>query len=248
MQPQNVWRVNRRITNSSESSDNLDLEDNCKLENRNKQARRSNPKRLSTGSGNMNFSADADPDSPSVLSRKPPSRLQKSSESSELGSTDTLDSERRNTLKSSDSDETLDSLEKDLQESSPTEPEKKDEDSSFWRRRTNSQESKESNLDIQLLAYTLVSKIQENGNSTNNEDDKNNQEAEDKVKAHLPKKNQQSSSSEDNKTLSSTFNNLLASKNDEDLQNMLNGNISEVSTESTKSFKEKLIMFEKLGK
>lgn len=49
---------------------------------------------------------------------------------------------------------------------------------------------------------------------------------------------------EDNKMI---FDNLLVSKNDEDLQNMLNGNISEVSTD-TKSFKEKLIMFEKLGK
>lgn len=49
---------------------------------------------------------------------------------------------------------------------------------------------------------------------------------------------------EDNKLL---FNNLLTTKNDEELQNMLNGNISEVSTD-TKSFKEKLIMFEKLGK
>ena len=49
---------------------------------------------------------------------------------------------------------------------------------------------------------------------------------------------------EDNKM---HFNNLLSTNNDEDLQNMLNGNISEVSTD-TKSFKEKLIMFERLGK
>lgn len=49
---------------------------------------------------------------------------------------------------------------------------------------------------------------------------------------------------DDNKNL---FNSLLVNKNDEDLQNMLNGNISEVST-TTKSFKEKLIMFERLGK
>lgn len=221
-----------------------------------------------------------------VLTRKPPSRLQKSSESSELGSTDTLDSERRNTMKSSDSDETLDSLEKDFQDSqiehdkkeeeplesildrrekskaeeeqeqqSPQTPDK-EKVTSFWRRRANSQESKDSNnLDIQLLAYTLVSKIQENGNSNNDHNDKNHEE--DKILSpsspvvSYPKKkqhHQQSTSSEDNKTLSSTFNNLLSTKNDEDLQNMLNGNISEVSTESTKSFKEKLIMFEKLGK
>ncbi|XP_016845635.1 uncharacterized protein LOC103316545 isoform X2 [Nasonia vitripennis] len=274
------WRGNRRMAHSSESSDNFDLDENCRLENRAK-ARRSTPKRLSGGFGDEQENI--------VLLRKSSSRLQKSSESSELGSTDTLDSERRNTMKSSDSDETLDSLEKDLQsqpeqdckdeettesvlerrekaseEEEEAEEDEKDEKSSFWQRRANPQESKD--LDIQLLAYTLVSRIQENGNNEdrdNNEDNHLQQYHEEERTGKsisssspvvvYPKKKQQQqqmqhqqSSSEDNKTLSS-INNLLSSKMDEDLQNMLNGNISEVSTD-TKSFKEKLIMFEKLGK
>ena len=272
------WRQNRRVAHSSESSDNLDLDDNSKLENR--KVRKTTPKRLSSGSGG-NYMDDHE----NVILRKPSSRLQKSSESSELGSTDTLDSERRNTMKSSDSDETLDSLEKDLQEQqSPPEQDCKDEETtesilerrekgseeednekgvgSYWRRRTNSQESKDTNnLDIhQLLAYSLVTRIQENGN--NDADNEENHHHEEDRSSKIcsaspvvvyPKKKQhqqqiqQQSSSEDNKTLSSTINNILSSKTDEDLQNMLNGNISEVSTD-TKSFKEKLIMFEKLGK
>lgn len=115
-----------------------------------------------------------------------------------------------------------------------TSPEK-----TYWRQTSDSKE----NFDInQLLAITIVTRMSDNGNNQRNNT------------AGYPKKKQQQLSSppsspvvqqqEDNKMM---FNNLLASKNDEDLQNMLNGNISEVSTD-TKSFKEKLIMFEKLGK
>lgn len=107
----------------------------------------------------------------------------------------------------------------------------------YWRQ---SSESKE-NIDIhQLLAITIVTRMADNGNNQ-------------RSSVIYPKKKQQIATSqptspvakqEDNKMI---FDNLLVSKNDEDLQNMLNGNISEVSTD-TKSFKEKLIMFEKLGK
>lgn len=108
-------------------------------------------------------------------------------------------------------------------------------DKSYWRQ---SSESKE-NLDIhQLLAITIVTQMAtDNGNNQRG------------TNVFL-KKNQSSPPTsplvkpEDNKMI---FNNLLSTKNDEDLQNMLNGNISEVSTD-TKSFKEKLIMFERLGK
>lgn len=94
---------------SSESSDNLDLDD--KLENR--RIRRT-PKRIpSTGIMDMTPGDDREGEKRPTPTRKPP-RLQKSSESSELGSTDTLDSEKRN--KSSESTETLDSLEKDLEQ------------------------------------------------------------------------------------------------------------------------------------
>lgn len=110
-------------------------------------------------------------------------------------------------------------------------------DKYYWRQ---SSEPKE-NLGIhQLLAITIVTRMADNGNNQ-------------RSSVIYPKKKQQMSTSqptspvakqEDTKML---FDNLLVSKNDEDLQNMLNGNISEVSTD-TKSFKEKLIMFEKLGK
>lgn len=110
-------------------------------------------------------------------------------------------------------------------------------DKFYWRQ---SSESKE-NIDIhQLLAITIVTTMTDNGNNQ-------------RSSVIYPKKKQQMTTSQptspvakqdDNKML---FDNLLVSKNDEDLQNMLNGNISEVSTD-TKSFKEKLIMFEKLGK
>lgn len=109
-------------------------------------------------------------------------------------------------------------------------------DKFYWRQ---SSESKE-NIDIhQLLAITIVTRMAENGNNQ-------------RSSVIYPKKQQIAASQptspvakqEDNKMI---FDNLLVSKNDEDLQNMLNGNISEVSTD-TKSFKEKLIMFEKLGK
>jgi len=95
---------------SSESSDNLDVED--RLENR--RIRRT-PKRMpSTSIVDMIVSGDDHERERRPTPTRKPSRLQKSSESSELGSTDTLDSERRN--KSSESTETLDSLEKDLEQ------------------------------------------------------------------------------------------------------------------------------------
>ncbi|KAG7198191.1 hypothetical protein KM043_005604 [Ampulex compressa] len=252
---------------SSESSDNLELED--RLENR--RIRRP-PKRIPSTSVVDIVPADSHEEERRPTPTRKPSRLQKSSESSELGSTDTLDSERRN--KSSESTETLDSLEKDLEQEKKQQDimdnndrrEKNDswsnrsmatsdsdqtsmadgtEDSKslispdkfYWRQ---SSESKE-NIDIhQLLAITIVTRMADNGNNQ-------------RSSVIYPKKKQQISTSqptspvakqEDNKVI---FDNLLVSKNDEDLQNMLNGNISEVSTD-TKSFKEKLIMFEKLGK
>ncbi|XP_076760475.1 uncharacterized protein LOC143429010 isoform X1 [Xylocopa sonorina] len=251
---------------SSESSDNFELDD--RLENR--RIKRT-PKRVpSTSYVDIVPADDQEEEKRSVQVRKPV-RLQKSSESSELGSTDTLDSERRN--KSSESTETLDSLERDLDQDRKQEDiadaerrEKNDswsnkhmvtshsdeisaadgtEDSKslispdkfYWRQ---SSESKE-NIDIhQLLAFTIVTRMADNGNNQ-------------RSSVIYPKKKQQIATSqptspvakqEDNKMI---FDNLLVSKNDEDLQNMLNGNISEVSTD-TKSFKEKLIMFEKLGK
>nr|XP_034188993.1 myosin-3-like isoform X2 [Osmia lignaria] len=252
---------------SSESSDNLEMDD--RLENR--RIRRT-PKRIASSSYVDIVATDEQEDEKRPVSVRKPSRLQKSSESSELGSTDTLDSERRN--KSSESTETLDSLERDLDQDRKQEDladavvdkrEKNDswtnknlvttdeippvadgtEDSKslispdkfYWRQ---SSESKE-NIDIhQLLAITIVTRMTDNGNNQ-------------RSSVIYPKKKQQITASqptspvakqEDNKML---FDNLLVSKNDEDLQNMLNGNISEVSTD-TKTFKEKLIMFEKLGK
>ncbi|XP_026294771.1 uncharacterized protein LOC726231 isoform X4 [Apis mellifera] len=258
-------RSSKRV--SSESSDNLDSED--RLENR--RMRRA-PKRIPSTSYVDIVPMDDQEEEKRAVQRKP-CRLQKSSESSELGSTDTLDSERRN--KSSESTETLDSLERDLDQDRKQEDladtvvvadrrEKSDpwtnksltmshsdqmadntEDSKplispdkfYWRQ---SSESKE-NIDIhQLLAITIVTRMADNGNNQ-------------RSSVIYPKKKQQITTSqptspvakqEDNKMI---FDNLLVSKNDEDLQNMLNGNISEVSTD-TKSFKEKLIMFEKLGK
>lgn len=110
-------------------------------------------------------------------------------------------------------------------------------DKFYWRQSSDTKE----NIDIhQLLAITIVTRMADNGNNQ-------------RSPVIYPKKKQQITTSpptspvakqEDNKMI---FDNLLTSKNDEDLQNMLNGNISEVSTD-TKSFKEKLIMFEKLGK
>lgn len=114
-------------------------------------------------------------------------------------------------------------------------------DNKYYWRQSSEPVSKE-NLGIQqLLAITIMTRMADNGNNQ-------------RGSVIYPKKRQQMSTSqptspvakqEDTKML---FDNLLVnSKNDEDLQNMLNGNISEVSTD-TKSFKEKLIMFEKLGK
>lgn len=114
-------------------------------------------------------------------------------------------------------------------------------DNKYYWRQSSEPVSKE-NLGIQqLLAITIMTRMADNGNNQ-------------RGSVIYPKKRQQMSTSqptspvakqEDTKIL---FDNLLVnSKNDEDLQNMLNGNISEVSTD-TKSFKEKLIMFEKLGK
>ncbi|XP_025261829.1 microtubule-associated protein futsch isoform X2 [Camponotus floridanus] len=258
---------------SSESSDNLDVED--RLENR--RIRRT-PKRMpSTSIVDMIVSGDDHERERRPTPTRKPSRLQKSSESSELGSTDTLDSERRN--KSSESTETLDSLEKDLEQDRKDEEitdnvvdkrEKNDSwssrnaavsdsdqasmgddtedskslisaDNKYYWRQSSEPVSKE-NLGIQqLLAITIMTRMADNGNNQ-------------RGSVMYPKKRQQMSTSqptspvakqEDTKIL---FDNLLVnSKNDEDLQNMLNGNISEVSTD-TKSFKEKLIMFEKLGK
>lgn len=112
-------------------------------------------------------------------------------------------------------------------------------DKYYWRQ--SSEPVPKENLGIhQLLAITIVTRMADNGNNQ-------------RSSVIYPKKKQQMSTSqptspvakqEDTKML---FDNLLVGKNDEDLQNMLNGNISEVSTD-TKSFKEKLIMFEKLGK
>lgn len=252
---------------SSESSDNLELDD--RLENR--RVRRA-PKRIPSTSLVDIVPADDHEEEKRPIPLRKPSRLQKSSESSELGSTDTLDSERRN--KSSESTETLDSLERDSeqdrkQDEIPDNVDRREKNDSwtnrnvtaaesdqtsvadgaedskslispdkfYWRQ---SSESKE-NLDIhQLLAITIVTRMADNGNNQ-------------RSSVIYPKKKQQITTSqptspvakqEDNKMI---FDNLLVSKNDEDLQNMLNGNISEVSTD-TKSFKEKLIMFEKLGK
>ncbi|XP_076641970.1 uncharacterized protein LOC143352878 isoform X3 [Halictus rubicundus] len=251
---------------SSESSDNLEMED--RLENR--RIRRT-PKRIPSTSYVDIVPQDEQEEEKRPVPVRKPSRLQKSSESSELGSTDTLDSERRN--KSSESTETLDSLERDLDQDRKQEDsadavteqrEKSDSwsnknivdpeemsvangaedsrslistDKFYWRQ---SSESKE-NIDIhQLLAFTIVAKMADNGNNQ-------------RSSVIYPKKKPITGSQptspvakqqEDNKMI---FDNLLVSKNDEDLQNMLNGNISEVSTD-TKSFKEKLIMFEKLGK
>lgn len=99
-------RSSKRV--SSESSDNLDSED--RLENR--RMRRA-PKRIpSTSYVDIVPMDDQEEEKRAVAVQRKPCRLQKSSESSELGSTDTLDSERRN--KSSESTETLDSLERDL--------------------------------------------------------------------------------------------------------------------------------------
>ncbi|XP_066583583.1 dentin sialophosphoprotein-like isoform X8 [Prorops nasuta] len=253
---------------SSESSDNLDLDD--RLENR--RVRRL-PKRVpSTSIVDIVPVDDPDEEKRPTPLRKP-SRLQKSSESSELGSTDTLDSDRKN--KSTGSTETLDSLERDLEQdrkdeditenildrrekndswvkntssesnrtsmTERTEDSKVSSDKSYWRQ---SSESKE-NLDIhQLLAITtIVTRMNDNGNNQ-------------RSPVIYARKKQQISASpptspvakQDDNNL--VFDNLLTTKNDEDLQNMLNGNISsEVSsTTDTKSFKEKLIMFEKLGK
>ncbi|XP_076176818.1 uncharacterized protein LOC143151506 isoform X6 [Ptiloglossa arizonensis] len=253
---------------SSESSDNLELDD--RLENR--RIRRT-PKRIPSTSFVDIVPADDQEEEKRPMPVRKPSRIQKSSESSELGSTDTLDSERRN--KSSESTETLDSLERDLDQERKQEEladgvmDKREKNNSwtnknivatdseqisvadgtedskslispdkfYWRQ---SSESKE-NIDIhQLLAITIVTRMADNGNNQ-------------RSSVIYPKKKQQITGSqptspvakqEDNKMI---FDNLLVSKNDEDLQNMLNGNISEVSTD-TKSFKEKLIMFEKLGK
>ncbi|XP_014230520.1 bromodomain-containing protein DDB_G0270170-like isoform X2 [Trichogramma pretiosum] len=270
---------NKRMAHSSESSDNLELDDNCKLENR----RRSTPKRLS--------------------------RLRKNSESSELGSTDTLDSERRNhTMKSSDSDETLDSLEKDLLE--PVLPvvvssrkskeedelqsiqqcdnnsmvavvERRDDNAdetadtkvgAFWRRKTSSSgnqvvvesnKDEKADLDIhQLGGYLLAgNKIHENGNNDSKEDTTSPALVYAKKKQmqamHLQQQQHQQQQQQAQQpsrgggggggSEEQTKNNQLTNKSDEEVQNMLNGNISEVTTD-TRSFKEKLIMFEKLGK
>ena len=110
-------------------------------------------------------------------------------------------------------------------------------DKSYWRQSSDSKE----NLDIhQLLAITIVSQMA--GDNGNNQRGSNVYSKKSQLTSSPP--TSPVAKAEDNKML---FNNLLSTKNDEDLQNMLNGNISEVSTD-TKSFKEKLIMFERLGK
>lgn len=104
------WRSSSKYIISSESSDNIELDD--KLDNR--KIHRP-PKRIPSSSitdiyPNENYH---DNEKKPIPMRKP-SRLQKKSESSDLGSTDTLNSEKRN--KSFDSTETLDSLEKDFEQ------------------------------------------------------------------------------------------------------------------------------------
>lgn len=97
----NFWR-------SSESSDNPELD-----ERPDSRRVRRPPKRIPSknDSPSSPIIAQCEERRPTPI---PKPRLQKSSESSELGSTDTLGSDRRN--KSSDSTETLDSLEKDLEQ------------------------------------------------------------------------------------------------------------------------------------
>lgn len=108
----------------------------------------------------------------------------------------------------------------------------------YWK----STDSKD-NLDIhQLLAITIVSRMSDNGNEKREVYNKKQENPPQKLSRSVP--SSPATKSDDNKML---FNNLIGSNNEEDLQNMLNGNISEVSTD-TKSFKEKLYMFEKLGK
>lgn len=109
-------RCSRRSSSkrvSSESSDNLESGEDRLVEGR--RMRRA-PRRIPSTSYVVDIVDDGrhvdEEERRPIVARKA-CRLQKSSESSELGSTDTLDSERRN--KSSESTETLDSLERDLE-------------------------------------------------------------------------------------------------------------------------------------
>lgn len=97
----NFWR-------SSESSDNPELDEIAESRRVRRPPKRIPSKNLVDSSPIIAQCEDRRP------TPVPKPRLQKSSESSELGSTDTLGSDRRN--KSSDSTETLDSLEKDLEQ------------------------------------------------------------------------------------------------------------------------------------
>ncbi|KAK0083150.1 hypothetical protein PV325_009235 [Microctonus aethiopoides] len=263
-------KISRR-TIGLENFDNHEFEDH--IENR---KIRKSPKKINNS--NMidvlcENSIFKDSKRPATIKKPISSRFRRSSDSSELGSTDTLNSEKQQKL--FDSTETIDSLEKDSENDGKIEQYHDNEitlttasesdsdgnnannknneinenngnnvekttslmsnDESFWRPRSDSKE----NIDIhQLLAITIVSRMSDNSNNQRNS-------------APFPKKKLASPPTspvvkqEGNKLL---FNNLLVNNNDnEELQNMLNGNISEVSMD-TKSFKEKLIMFEKLGK
>ncbi|KAK0167511.1 hypothetical protein PV327_004899 [Microctonus hyperodae] len=263
-------RISRR-TIGLESFDNHEFEDN--MENR---KIRKAPKKI-YNSNMIDVLCEnnifKDSKRPATVKKPISSRFRRSSDSSELGSTDTLNSEKQQKL--FDSTETIDSLEKDSENDGKIEQYHDNDitlttasesdsdgnnanntsneinenngdnlekttslmsnDESFWRPRSDSKE----NIDIhQLLAITIVSRMSDNSNNQRNS-------------APFPKKKITSPPTspvvkqEGNKLL---FNNLLVNNNDnEELQNMLNGNISEVSMD-TKSFKEKLIMFEKLGK
>lgn len=104
------WRLSsKNIVSSSDSSDNIEQDDKM-----NNEKIRKPPKRIPSSSRTDIYSINNnyhDNDKKPTLMRKP-SRLQKKSESSELGSTDTLNSDKKN--KSFDSTGTLDSLDKDL--------------------------------------------------------------------------------------------------------------------------------------
>ncbi|XP_044002757.1 uncharacterized protein DDB_G0288805-like isoform X7 [Aphidius gifuensis] len=253
------WRLSsKNIVSSSDSSDNIEQDD--KIDN---EKIRKPPKRIPSSSRTDIYSINNnyhDNDKKPTLMRKP-SRLQKKSESSELGSTDTLNSDKKN--KSFDSTETLDSLEKDLDQEkmmdnhvitydddddqnniekldnkneswiNSNDPESPNangnHDKPYWRQNSETKE----NIDIhQLFAITSIV----NGNNQRNNSIQ-----------YSGKKSPPTSpvtKQDDNKIL---YNSLIVNQNDDDLQNILNGNISEVLT-TTKSFKEKLKMFERLGK
>lgn len=111
------WRLPRRSVPLPAERESLrksdDYENNDRLEQRKPKVRR--PSKRLSGS-NIIVDGNIENDRPPTPPRKPSfesKRMQKSSESSELGSTDTLDSDVHRRNKLSDSNETIDSLEKD---------------------------------------------------------------------------------------------------------------------------------------